>query len=72
MLSIALAQEILQPDRKIDRNKLAAVVFNHSEKLRKLNDIVHPRVFEEWLVRLEKIKTQNPHAIVFSDVPLVV
>jgi dephospho-CoA kinase len=68
---ICFGSEILQPDRKIDRNKLAAVVFNHSEKLRKLNDIVHPLVFEEWLVRLETIKTQNPHAIIFADVPLL-
>ncbi len=63
--------EILQSDRKIDRNKLAAVVFNHPEKLRMLNEIVHPRVYEEWRHRLAQIKTQNPHAIVFADVPLL-
>jgi dephospho-CoA kinase len=63
--------EILQPDRKIDRNKLAAIVFNHPEKLRTLNEIVHPRVYEEWRHRLAQIKTQNPHAIVFADVPLL-
>lgn len=64
-------EDILQPDRKIDRNKLGAVVFNHPEKLKKLNVIVHPRVFEEWWRRLEKIEAQDPHAIVFSDVPLL-
>jgi dephospho-CoA kinase len=63
--------EILQPDRKIDRNKLAAVVFNHPEKLRMLNEIVHPRVYEEWRHRLAQIKTQNPHAIVIADIPLL-
>lgn len=63
--------EILQPDRRIDRNKLGAVVFNYPAKLKKLNTIVHPRVFEEWCQRLEKNQTQNPHAIVFSDVPLL-
>jgi dephospho-CoA kinase len=63
--------EILQPDQKIDRNKLAAIVFNAPEKLRKLNAIVHPRIFEEWWSRLEKIKAKRPHAIVFSDVPLL-
>lgn len=63
--------EILQPDRKIDRNKLGAVVFNHKALLKRLNTIVHPRVFEEWCRRLEKIQTQTPHAIVFSDVPLL-
>lgn len=62
---------ILQADRKIDRNKLAAVVFNQPDKLKKLNTIVHPRVFEAWWSRLEKIKAQEPRAIVFSDVPLL-
>jgi dephospho-CoA kinase len=64
-------QDILQPDRKIDRNKLAAIVFNDPEKLKALNNIVHPRVYEDWHNRLEKIKAKNPHAIVFSDVPLL-
>ncbi len=63
--------DILLPDRQIDRNKLAAIVFNNPEKLRKLNSIVHPRVFEQWCLRLEKIKALNPHAIVFADVPLL-
>lgn len=63
--------DILQPDRTIDRNKLAAVVFNNPEKLSKLNTIVHPRVFEDWQKRLENIKELHSHAIVFSDVPLL-
>jgi dephospho-CoA kinase len=63
--------EILQADKSIDRNKLAAIVFNQPEKLRKLNTLVHPRIFEEWCRRLEEIKAQNPHAIVFADVPLL-
>ncbi len=64
-------EDILQADRTIDRNKLAAVVFNQPDKLKKLNAIVHPRIFEEWWRRLEKIKAQEPRAIVFSDVPLL-
>jgi dephospho-CoA kinase len=63
--------DILQHDRKIDRNKLAAIVFNNPEKLIVLNNIVHPRVYEVWHNQLEKIKAQNQHAIVFSDVPLL-
>jgi dephospho-CoA kinase len=64
-------REILRPDQNIDRNKLAAVVFNQPDKLQKLNDIVHPRVYEAWRSRLEKIKKHHPHAIVFADVPLL-
>jgi dephospho-CoA kinase len=63
--------EILLPDETIDRGKMADIVFRSPERLRRLNAIVHPRVFEEWWSRLEKIKAQAPHAIVFSDVPLL-
>ncbi|MEN6508716.1 MAG: dephospho-CoA kinase [Smithella sp.] len=64
-------REVLQPDQKIDRNKLAAVVFNHPDKLQALNDIIHPRVYEAWRFRLEEINKHHPHAIVFADVPLL-
>ena len=62
---------ILGQDKKVDRNKIAAIVFNHPEKLKALNAIVHPRVYQEWHVRLEKIKAIDPEAIVLSDVPLL-
>ncbi|MDD4356944.1 MAG: dephospho-CoA kinase [Smithellaceae bacterium] len=64
-------REVLQPDQKIDRNKLALVVFNHPDRLQKLNDIVHPRVYEAWRIRLEEINKHHPHAVVFADVPLL-
>ncbi len=63
--------DILDQDKKINRVKMAALVFNHPEKLKALNNIVHPRVYEEWQARLEKIKASDPHAIVLSDVPLL-
>jgi dephospho-CoA kinase len=68
---VLFGQEILRPDRTIDRDKLAGIVFNDPEKLKALNGIVHPRVFEAWYHRLENIKASHPHAIVFSDVPLL-
>jgi len=40
-------------DNKLDREKLAAIVFNHPEKLKELNAIVHPAVknhFENWVI----------------------
>ena len=56
----SFGREILRPEQKIDRDKLAAIVFNHPEKLKTLNGIVHPRVFEVWRQRLEKIKFNDP------------
>ncbi|OIQ16870.1 MAG: dephospho-CoA kinase [Flavobacterium sp. MedPE-SWcel] len=45
-------QEILI-DGKPDRKKLAAIVFNNPEKLKQLNNIIHPEVkkhFHNWLL----------------------
>ena len=64
-------RDILDQDKKINRNKMAAIVFNHPEKLKVLNNIVHPRVYQEWQARLEKTKASDPHAIALSDVPLL-
>ena len=64
-------EEILQPDKKIDRVKLGNVVFADKEKLSELNNIVHPIVFQEWHTRLVKIGKKEKHAIVLSDVPLL-
>ena len=64
-------ERILQPDKKIDRVKLGNIVFTDKEKLAELNNIVHPLVYQEWHVRLEKIGKKEKHAIVLSDIPLL-
>lgn len=64
-------RDILGQDEKIDRNKLASIVFGHPEKLKALNGIVHPLVLQEWQDRLEKIKTSDPRAIALSEIPLL-
>ncbi|HQL01661.1 MAG TPA: dephospho-CoA kinase [Smithellaceae bacterium] len=67
----AFGRAILRADGTIDREKLGAFVFNSPEKMKTLNDIVHPRVYEEWRRRLDRLKSIDPQAIVFSDVPLL-
>ncbi len=47
-------REILKDDGNVDRSRLAAIVFSDPEKLKKLNGITHPAVFEE-LKRIFKI-----------------
>jgi dephospho-CoA kinase len=64
-------EEILQPDKKIDRVKLGNIVFADRRKLFELNKIVHPFVYQEWYCRLERIGKKEKHAIVLSDVPLL-
>ncbi len=64
-------QDILGPDRVIDRRKLGAVVFGDREKLELLNRLVHPAVFAEWQRRIAEIRAARPDAIVLSDIPLL-
>jgi dephospho-CoA kinase len=63
--------EILAANKEIDRNKLAGLVFADKEKLKALNNIVHPYILQEWQARLAAIKKTDTHAIVLSDVPLL-
>ncbi|MGV8059483.1 MAG: dephospho-CoA kinase [Smithellaceae bacterium] len=64
-------RDILERDERINRNKMAAIVFNDPEKLQVLNKIVHHRAIKEWHIRLEKIKVNDLHAIVLSETPLL-
>jgi len=64
-------KSILLPDKKIDRYKLAQIVFADSQKLKILNGIVHPYVSNEWKTLLEKIEKKEKNAIILSDVPLL-
>lgn len=64
--------EILNEDGTINRAKLGSIVFADREKLSRLNSIVHPEVFDEWRRRIEAIRRMDPHAIVISDVPLLI
>lgn len=62
--------EILNKDLTIDRMKLGSIVFNSEEKRKKLNSIIHPRVFQEISnLILNYCKNEK---IVFLDVPLLI
>ncbi len=65
-------ENILNPDRTIDRNKLGPIVFNDPLKLKRLNEIVHPAVFEAWKTRIRDIEAAQPDAIVLTDMPLLI
>ena len=62
---------ILQPDGQIDRERLGDIIFNDPDKKRRLNAIVHPRVFEQSAQRIAEIAAQDPDAVVIMDIPLL-
>lgn len=50
-------ENVVLPNGQLDRKKIASIVFNEAQLLKKLNQIVHPRVkahFIKWLKKNEK------------------
>ncbi len=65
-------RDVLADDNSLSRKKLAAIVFSDPEKKRQLEQILHPRVFEEEQRRFLQISTQNPDSVVILDAPLLI
>ncbi|THH16479.1 hypothetical protein EW146_g4164 [Bondarzewia mesenterica] len=63
--------EILQPDGRLDRPKLGAIVFNDESKRKKLNAIVHPAVKRAMVWQVTKYWLSGERVCVL-DVPLLI
>ncbi len=63
-------QEILNQQRALDRKKLAEIVFKSPERLKTLENIVHPLIREEVSNRKKRWQREG-HALGFYDVPLL-
>jgi len=63
---------VLDEDGTIDRVKLGAIVFADAERRKRLNEIVHPRVFEEQNRLLGEVEAKTPDAIVIIDAALMI
>ncbi len=63
-------REILNEDGTLNRKKLADAVFGDKGKLARLNEIVHPFLFEEWERRLAPFRRDSRN-VVISDMPLL-
>lgn len=65
-------REIMNDDETINRGKLGTIVFQDRIKLAKLNEIVHPILFEEWRHYMSEIQKKAPDVIIISDMPLLI
>jgi dephospho-CoA kinase len=63
---------VLTPDGRVDRPKLAAIVFADPARLARLNAIVHPPVLEEQDRELDAIERAEPHAIAVVEAALLI
>ena len=65
-----LGQEIVSPDKSLDRGKIAGQVFADESLLKKLNELVHPIVRRVMNERVESFRTTDK--VVVLDIPLLV
>lgn len=56
---------------KIDRKWLAKLVFSDPNKLKKLEEILHPAVLEEIEREYERVKNQKTYSLFAAEVPLL-
>jgi dephospho-CoA kinase len=68
----AFGPAVIQPDGRLDRAALGAIVFTDREKLATLNGITHPAIAERTLSLFAAAEAADPRAVVVYDVPLLV
>jgi len=64
-------QQVLAPNGNIDRKKLGAIVFGDPRFLAKLNQIMHPRMYQIVKVQLEQYRRQGVEVVVL-EAPLLI
>ncbi len=67
----AFSPSILDSKGKIDRRKLAQIVFADTHKLSSLNLIIHPLVLEHAERQIERYSRQNQVQAIVLDMPLL-
>ena len=67
----AFGQEILSPGGEIDRNKLGKMVFGNPELLSRLNQIMHPRMYDMVRNQIEACRRQGVGVVVL-EAPLLI
>jgi dephospho-CoA kinase len=63
---------VLQPDGRLDRKKLGAVVFADAGKRKRLEQITHPAIRDRFLTRLAELEAQGFAGIVLWDAPVMI
>lgn len=65
-------EDILLPDRSIDRRKLGRIIFNDRQERQWLNGCLHPKVFEVYTIQVRRILERSPDAIIVFDAALLI
>jgi dephospho-CoA kinase len=62
----AFGRQILTSNGEIDRRRLAQIVFSDPESLARLNQIVHPRMYEMMKTKIEEFRRQGVKVVVLE------
>ena len=65
-------EQVLNPDKTLDRKKIADIVFRDAEKRKKLEGYIHPRIYEDFKARVKELTQKDPQAIIQVVVPLLI
>jgi len=65
-------KEVLNEDQTLNRKKVGDIVFSDAEKRKKLEEIIHPKITAESLMKINKIAKKDNQAIVIIDIPLLI
>ncbi|MCP4682832.1 MAG: dephospho-CoA kinase [Desulfobacterales bacterium] len=65
-------RQILMKDENLDRKKLSRIVFRDTEKRKKLEGIIHPRIHDEFVKNVNEIAAEDPNAIIQTIIPLMI
>jgi dephospho-CoA kinase len=68
----AFGADLADSSGRIDRHKLAAIVFADSTKLAKLNSILHPRVDQIIFDQLDAWRKSGAHSAAFVEAALLI
>jgi dephospho-CoA kinase len=63
---------ILDENRRIDRTKLAAIVFGDAARLNILTSFVHPAVFQLEQKMLDQFQAKDPHGIAVIEAAILI
>ncbi len=68
----AFGDEILAPDRTIDRKKLGTIVFADPAALKRLTDIVWPRTFDRMRQMVAEIRARGDRAPIVIEAAVLI
>jgi dephospho-CoA kinase len=63
---------VLNEDGTLDRKKLGDIVFKSDTERKRLNDLIHPRVFEKVKKLIDENKDTKTWPVIIIDAPLLI